>query len=65
MSFSSFADFIHMGGHGLFVWSCYAITLVVLVANILRPLQLKKKLIQQKLRALRLEAEQPVAPTGE
>ena len=65
MSFASLADFLHMGGHGLFVWSCYAITLVVLVANIVRPLRLKKRLIQQKLRALEHEAQQSVDDPGE
>jgi len=27
----SFGDFIHMGGHGLYVWGAYAMTLAVMV----------------------------------
>ena len=55
MSFSSFSEFIQMGEHGLFVWSCYGLTLVVLVMNILRPLQLQRRLIQEKRRAMAQE----------
>ncbi|TQV71428.1 heme exporter protein CcmD [Aliikangiella marina] len=33
MFFDSFADFIHMGGHAVFVWSCYGIVLVSLVVT--------------------------------
>jgi len=28
-----FAEFFHMGGYAVFVWSSYALTLVVLVLN--------------------------------
>jgi len=37
MYFDSLSDFINMGGHGLYVWSSYAITLVLLVASVLLP----------------------------
>ena len=55
MSFSSFSEFIQMGEHGWFVWSCYGLTLVVLIINILRPLQLQRRLIQEKRRAMAQE----------
>jgi heme exporter protein D len=58
MSFNSVADFIQMGGHGVFVWSCYAITLIVLVANILRPLQLKSATLRARRRTLAREIDQ-------
>ncbi len=29
--FQSFADFIEMGGHGFFVWTSYAVTLIGLL----------------------------------
>jgi len=50
MNFDSFADFIEMGGHGAFVWSCYAIVLVAMIGNIIQPLQVAKKfqLMQKK-----------------
>jgi heme exporter protein D len=43
MYFDSFAEFVDMGGHGVFVWSCYAIVLVVLVGNILQPIRAARK----------------------
>ena len=38
MNFNSFSEFVAMGGHGLFVWSAYAITLVVFLFNLIFPL---------------------------
>jgi heme exporter protein D len=52
MSFNSFAEFLQMGEHGVFVWSCYGLTLVVLLANILRPLQLKSAVLRGRRQAL-------------
>ncbi|MFT7131703.1 MAG: heme exporter protein D [Cyclobacteriaceae bacterium] len=52
MSFNSFAEFLQMGEHGVFVWSCYGITLVVLLVNILRPLQLKSAILRARRQAL-------------
>ncbi|NJN50606.1 MAG: heme exporter protein CcmD [Gammaproteobacteria bacterium] len=37
MSFDSFASFVHMGGHGLYVWSAYGIGVIVLAANLIAP----------------------------
>jgi heme exporter protein D len=52
MSFNSFVEFLQMGEHGVFVWSCYGITLVVLLVNILRPLQLKSAILRARRQAL-------------
>ena len=35
MSFDSLADFVAMGGHGLYVWLAYGSTILVVVANVL------------------------------
>jgi heme exporter protein D len=35
MSFDSIADFLSMGGHGLYVWLSYGVSVVVVVANVL------------------------------
>jgi len=35
MSFSSLADFIAMGNHGLYVWLSYGATLTVILANVM------------------------------
>ena len=30
---NSFADFLHMGGYGLYVWGSYGVTLLVMLAE--------------------------------
>ncbi len=43
MYFESLSDFFSMGGHGLYVWSSYAIALGLMAASILLPwLNLKR-----------------------
>ena len=43
MYFDNFAEFVDMGGHGVFVWSCYAIVFVTLVGNIIQPIRAARK----------------------
>lgn len=43
MYFDSLSEFFNMGGHGLYVWSSYVISLVLMAASILLPwLSLKR-----------------------
>ncbi len=59
MAFESFNDFIEMGKHGPFVWSAYGISALVIVANIVAPLQRKKALhteIKRKIKREKLES---------
>lgn len=49
MAFESFADFLDMGGHGLYVWLCYGLGLLVVLGNLLMP-QRQAKQIQRELR---------------
>ncbi len=51
--------FFHMGGYAVYVWSSYAIALVVLVANILAPLRQRRRLLRQLARRQRRERRQP------
>ena len=37
MSFDSISAFIEMGGHGVYVWAAYGITLLTIVANLVWP----------------------------
>ena len=39
------AEFLDMGGYGFYVWTSYGIALVILVANIVAPLKLRRKLL--------------------
>lgn len=54
MKFDSFADFMAMGGHGVFVWSVYAITFVVLVSLAVAPLRRRRRFwVEQSMRLKR------------
>ncbi|MDF3936775.1 heme exporter protein CcmD [Pseudomonas citronellolis] len=56
MSFQSFGDFLAMGQHGPYVWSAYAICLVVLAINVAAPILARKRYLQEEARRLRREA---------
>lgn len=56
MSFESFADFLAMGRHGVFVWSSYGIALAVLVINVALPIMARWRYLQQEARRLRRES---------
>jgi heme exporter protein D len=52
----SMAEFFHMGGHGIYVWPAYCITLAVLLLNVVfaraKMRALKRDLLnQQRLQA--------------
>lgn len=57
MSFSSFSDFIHMGGHGLYVWISYATALAVILFNILMPMRMRKQFMREQARQQRREEQ--------
>ncbi len=48
-------EFLHMGGYGFFVWSCFGISAVVLIFNVVMPLvrhkQIKREIKGQLTRA--------------
>ena len=52
----SLAEFLNMGGYAAYVWSSYGIAVVVLVANLVIPVQ-KHRLVVARLRR-RLRQEQ-------
>ncbi|GLR63892.1 heme exporter protein CcmD [Marinospirillum insulare] len=56
MYFDSLSDLINMGGHGLYVWSSYAITLVLLTSSILLPWLNLKRTRKQLSRQIAREA---------
>lgn len=58
MSFDSFSDFLAMGGHALYVWSCFALGLIVLLGNVIAPMIERKKIIAEQLRRIRREEAQ-------
>ncbi|WPC06634.1 heme exporter protein CcmD [Pseudomonas benzenivorans] len=55
MSFASFAEFLAMGNHGAYVWSCYGISLAVLALNVALPVLARRRYLQDEARRLRRE----------
>ena len=55
MAFDNFADFLAMGKHGAFVWSAYGISLIIIVANVIAPIQRKRTLINDIKRKIKRE----------
>lgn len=53
--FESIAEFIDMGGYGGFVWSAYAITLFVVMANLLYTRLKHKKVVTRLLRERKIK----------
>tara|TARA_B110000914_G_C15406358_1_gene419685 strand:+ start:796 stop:1011 length:216 start_codon:yes stop_codon:yes gene_type:complete len=57
MQFSSFAEFVDMGGYGFNVWSVYALFAIFVAVNLILPLRKKQKIIRQLKRRMTLDAE--------
>ncbi len=53
--FESFSAFLHMAGHGPYVWSCYVLTIAALIMLVTKPLLQKKALKRSVQRRRRLE----------
>ena len=57
LQFSSFAEFVDMGGYGFNVWSVYALFAIFVAVNLILPLRKKQKIIRQLKRRMTLDAE--------
>jgi len=55
MFFDSFTEFMHMGGHGLFVWLSYGIAGLIVAQNFISPVLTRKKIIKDIERQMRRE----------
>lgn len=53
MEFSSFSEFLAMGRHGVYVWSAYGITALIIIYNILQPIVQRKKILKEQRQRLR------------
>jgi len=51
----NWSEFFDMGGYAFFVWTSYALTLIVIVANIVSPIMQRKKVISRIKRAIKRE----------
>ncbi|WP_308367884.1 MULTISPECIES: heme exporter protein CcmD [unclassified Microbulbifer] len=54
--FSGLADFLAMDGHGVYVWFCYGVTLLVLAGLAIQP-ALHRRRLQRELQRQRRIAE--------
>ncbi|MBG7610590.1 MAG: heme exporter protein CcmD [Anaerolineae bacterium] len=52
----NWSEFFNMGGYAFFVWTSYALTLIVIVLNIVSPMLQRKKTIARIKRAIKREA---------
>lgn len=57
IQFSSFAEFVDMGGYGFNVWSVYALFAIFVAINLILPLRKKQKIILQLKKRMTLDAE--------
>ena len=63
MQFDSLSAFMAMDGHGVFVWSVYAISLLVMIGLLVAPLRKNKKFFSEQ--AMLLKREQRVQQQAE
>ena len=54
----NWSEFFHMGGYAFYVWTSYALGLIVLVWNIILPLRRKKQVLRELSSRLRQEEAQ-------
>jgi heme exporter protein D len=61
MYFDSLEALIHMDGHGLFVWSAYAVAALVIVWLLVAPLRRRRRLLAEIAAARRRGPARPDA----
>ena len=59
--FRSVDSLLHMDGHGVFVWSAYMITAVVLAAIVLVPVRRKRRFLSRLAGELKRRERGPTA----
>jgi heme exporter protein D len=64
MYWQSFSDFLTMGGHGLFVWGSYALTALVLVAELVLLTQRRRRAFDEARRWRLAHGDDGPAGTG-
>lgn len=58
MYFDNTQALLYMEGHGVYVWSVYAVALVILVALVVAPMLRKRRFVAEELRRIRREGAQ-------
>jgi len=57
MQFDTWLNFIHMGGHGFYVWLSFGISILVLLINIVSPWLSLKNTLQSLARKFQHESK--------
>lgn len=52
------AEFLYMGGYAFYVWTAYAVAVIVLLANFLNPLLRERRMKRELARKVRLARRQ-------
>lgn len=55
IQFSSFSEFLDMGGYAFNVWSVYGLFALFILVNLLYPVQKRKAIIREQKRRLMFE----------
>jgi len=58
IQFSSFSEFIHMGGYAFNVWTVYGLFVVFLAVNLYLPLRSRKQIIREQKRRLVVNSQE-------
>ena len=51
----NWSEFFNMGGYAFFVWTSYALAVVIVLVNIISPVMQRKKVIRHIKRTMRRE----------
>ncbi len=51
-------EFFQMGGYAFYVWTSYGLALIILLANLIIPLNRKRTLLRNLARKLKLRRQQ-------
>ncbi|GGE58662.1 hypothetical protein GCM10011533_09030 [Streptosporangium jomthongense] len=57
MAFDSFSAFIAMEGHGPYVWACYAVFFILMIATMAGSVRSRKAVIESCRRGYEFEAD--------
>lgn len=57
MEFSSFAEFLDMGGYAFNVWAVYGLFTVFIAANLIAPRLKRKSIMKEQYRRIELSEE--------
>lgn len=58
MEFNSFAEFIAMGRHGLYVWLAYGLTSLIVIYNLVQPILRRRSILKTERQRLRRETRE-------